>query len=324
MTNETIQKLSLSVRDIVTDPGMEHMFMDSAVRRYRIACCMDTVEDAQLAVEAYRRLESSSEGADKGKLYLVVYGVLQAIFIQQDALRNLACALDFPYEIGSYSGLKEVREVRNQIVGHPTSYRREGRESFYAINRMSLSLDSFKVLESTDQGQNQMLPIDIRKTLSDNEALVRKALTDLKGKLENDIRQQKAKFRGSPLSELFSNSIGYQFEKIRGGISNSSVSDRNLASAEVEAIDNLLNDFHKALSQRGRPPEEYPGVDLVWDELQYPLREIRAFFSDKDEEIQRPDPEATRIFVWFVQWKLDELLQLSREIDEYYNCEDTG
>ena len=324
MTNETIQELSLSVRDIVTDPGMEHMFMDSAVRRYRIACCMDTVEDAQLAVEGYRRLESSSEGADKGKLYLVVYGVLQAIFIQRDALRNLACALDFPYEIDSYPGLKAAREVRNQIVGHPTSYMRKGTESYFAINSGSLSLDSFKVLESTDQGQNQMLEIDIRQTLSDNEALVAKALTDLKEKLEKDIRNQKDKFRSRPLSQLFSSSIGYQFEKIRGGISNSNVSDRDLAIAAVEAIGDLLEDFRKALSERGRPPENYPGVNLVWGELQYPLRGIRAFFSDKDEEIQRPDPEATRIFVWFVQWKLDELLQLSREIDEYYSCEDRG
>ena len=298
--------------------------MDSAVRRYRIVCCMDTVDDAQLAVEAYLRMESSSEGGDKGKLYLAIYGVLQAIFVQQDALRNLARALDFPYGMDSYPGLKEVREVRNRIVGHPTSYRREGKESFYAINTISLSLDSFEVLESTDQGQNQMLQIDIRKTLSDNEALVRQALEELKGKLENDIREQKAKFRSRPLSRLFDSSSGYLFEKIRGGISNSGVSDRDLASAAVEAIGKLLDDFHKALSERGRPPEEYPGVALVWDELQYPMKEIGAFFSDEDSGIRRLDPEAIGIFAWFVQSKLDELRQLSREIDDYYNCEDTG
>lgn len=324
MTNETIQELSLSVREVVNDPGMEHMFMDSTVRRYWIACCMDTVEDAQVAVEAYRRLEPSREGADKGNLYLVVYGVLQAMFLQQDALSNLASALNFPYEIDSYPGLKETREVRNQIVGHPTSYKRKGKESYFAINRRSLSLDSFKVLEFTDQGQRQMLQIDIRKTLSDNEALVRQALEELKGKLENDIREQKAKFRDRPLSQLFSSSIGYQFEKIRGGISNSGVSDRDLAIAAVEALGDLLDDFRKALTDRGRAPEEYPGVDVVWSEFQCPMREIRAFFSDADAEIQRPDPEATRIFAWFVQSKLDELRQLSREIDEYYNCEDTG
>ena len=192
MTNETIQELSLSVRDIVYDPRMEHIFMDSSARRYRIACCMETVEDAQVAVEAYRQLESSREWVDKGNLYLVVYGVLQAMYIQQDALMNLAKALDFPYRIDRYPGLKKVREVRNKIVGHPTDYGRGRTESWYAINRRSLSLDSFKVLESTDQGHNQMIQIDIRETLSDNEVFVRQALEELKGKLENDIREERA------------------------------------------------------------------------------------------------------------------------------------
>ncbi len=197
MADTTIHELFSSVRKIVCQPGMNHLFMESTVRRYQIASCLDTVEDAQLAVDEYCRLDFSTKGTDKGELYLAVYGVLQAMFLQQDALQNLASLLDFPYRMDNYPGLKEVREVRNQIVGHPTSYRRNGTESYYAINRMKLSLRTLQVLEYNDQDQRQMRTIDIKQALSDNEALICQAFGDLKSKLESDIRKHKTKFRAS-------------------------------------------------------------------------------------------------------------------------------
>ena len=82
-----------------------------------------------------------------GTLYLAVYGVLQGMFLQQDALVNLGNTLRFPIRIDDYQGLKKIREIRNQIVGHPTSYRRRKTESYYAINRGSLSLEKLDVME---------------------------------------------------------------------------------------------------------------------------------------------------------------------------------
>ena len=55
---------------------MQHMLMESIGRWMQIACCMDTVDDAQLAVDAYDEIEAGRD--DEGQLYLAVYGVLQA------------------------------------------------------------------------------------------------------------------------------------------------------------------------------------------------------------------------------------------------------
>ncbi len=322
MTDTTIHELFSSVREIVNQPRMNHLFMESTVHRYQMVSCLDTVEDAQLAVDKYRRLAYSAKGAGKGKLYLAVYGVLQAMFLQQDALKNLASLLDFPYRIDNYPGLKKVREVRNQIVGHPTSYKRKGTESYYVISRIRLSLETLQVLEYNDQNQQQMRTIDIKQTLSENEALICQAFGDLKSKLESDIRKHKTKFRGKPLTGFFPDSLCHLCDQIRAGMSGPSGIDHDMASSAVREIDDLLSNLEKALSKRGRPPEDCPGVDLVWDELQYPMKAIRTFFLDEDEESQPPEPEATRVFAWYVESKLDELLELCREIDEDYNSDD--
>ena len=323
MADTTIHELFSSVRKIVYQPSMNHLFIESTVRRYQIASCLDTVEDAQLAVDEYCRLDFSTKGTDKGKLYLAVYGVLQAMFLQQDALQNLASLLDFPYKMDNYPGLKEVREVRNQIVGHPTRYKRKGTESYYAINRMRLSLRTLQVLEYNDQDQRQMRTIDIKQALSDNEALICQAFGDLKSKLESDIRKHKTEFRGKPLTGFFPDSLCHLCDQIRAGISCSNGIDRDMATSAVRTIDDLLSDLEKALSKRDRPPENCPGVDLVWDELRYRMEAIRTFFLDEDEESQPLQPEAARSFAWHVESKLDELLELCREIDEDYNSDDT-
>ena len=323
MTNATIHELFSSVREIVIQPKMDHLFLKNTVHRYQIVSCLDTVEDAQLAVDEYCRLDFSAKGTDTGKLYLVVYGVLQAMFLQQDALKNLARLLDFPYRIDDYPGLKEVREVRNQIVGHPTSYKRERTEICYAINRGSLSLESLEVLESNDQGQYQMRLINIKQTLSENEALICQAFEDLKNKLENDIRKHKARFRGEPLTGFFPDSLCHLCDQIRSGISCSNGTDRDLATSAVKKIDSLLGDLEKALLKRGKPPKRCPGIDLVWEELQYPMNVIKVFFSKKSEEIQPLNLEAAKISTCNMESKLGELQEICRKIDEYYNSDDT-
>lgn len=53
---------------------------------------------------------------------LYIYGLLQALFLQQDAANGISTALlgkkiDFKQE---YPSLFEIREIRNDTVGHPT------------------------------------------------------------------------------------------------------------------------------------------------------------------------------------------------------------
>jgi hypothetical protein len=107
---------------------------------------MDLIEDSQLAINAYPGAKSDSEGA----LYLAVYGLLQALFLQQDAVAHLGSALGI--SISEDPELKSVREARNDIAGHPTK-RRGKKNTFttHTISRWSLSTDAIEVYSSDEK-----------------------------------------------------------------------------------------------------------------------------------------------------------------------------
>ena len=191
MTDHTINELCQSVRDIVFDAVTEHLFVRSVDSRYKIAACLDTIEDAQIAIDDYRRIDLSEDQTNRGRLYLVVYGVLQGIFLQQDALRSLAKALRFSFQIDDTPRLKEIRDLRNMIAGHPTSFRRNGKDAFYAISRSTLSLEGFEMLEYIEGHSKRMILIDIKELLADNEEPISKTLRNLRSKLEDDIDKHK-------------------------------------------------------------------------------------------------------------------------------------
>ena len=103
---------------------------------------LDTAEDAMLALSNY---ESGGIGSDDGEKYLKLYGFLQAIFLQQDAIREL-----YRLFVGNFaeppdaSAWKQLRELRNLTVGHPIEKGRgkEPRRRTF-ITRVSLKSDGF-------------------------------------------------------------------------------------------------------------------------------------------------------------------------------------
>jgi hypothetical protein len=101
---------------------------------------LDVVEDAMAAISNYL---SGGIGVDVGEKYLRLYGVLQAVFLQQDAAAML-CRLF----LGSWiepelpSAWKTIRDLRNLTIGHPIE-RGKGhiRRSF--LTQISLRDDGF-------------------------------------------------------------------------------------------------------------------------------------------------------------------------------------
>jgi hypothetical protein len=108
---------------------------------------MDAIGDTEMAVEAY--LSSPAGDCEYGKLYLQAYGLLQVLFVQQDAVRHAAEAIGMPYSLPA--SLKAIQAVRNSAIGHPTKRGSSPSESF-GISRLSLSHEGFQ-LYSFDIGQ---------------------------------------------------------------------------------------------------------------------------------------------------------------------------
>jgi hypothetical protein len=93
----------------------------------QLTACLDALGATIALLNFYHQfLEARAESEPSyklgtGELFMNLYGVLQGLFVQQDALRHLAKALGTPLEIElGYPGMARVREIRNLSIGHPT------------------------------------------------------------------------------------------------------------------------------------------------------------------------------------------------------------
>src|SRR6266496_2067880 len=87
---ENIQNLLTFIRDFIQHPRRLDPLLKNKPAWNMLASAMDVISDTEWAIATFESLDVS----DKGMLYLVIYGLLQALYVQQDALENLVRALD--------------------------------------------------------------------------------------------------------------------------------------------------------------------------------------------------------------------------------------
>ena len=143
---------------------------------------LDVIEDTQAAINYYIR---SDYPTDYGGQYLYVYGLLQALFMQQDAI-DAFCDIVFGkvkrYDIKKW--LSRIRDFRNDIVGHPTN-----RCSKYFIRLVRCEMQkntlSYTVTDKSDNGSYGA--VDIPLILQDQQSCVSFILSKIEQELSRLI-----------------------------------------------------------------------------------------------------------------------------------------
>ena len=100
------------------------------------------LEDTACAVQFYI---SSEYPEDVNGKYLYTYGLLQALFVQQDAVNHISISL-LGEEVKfreMYPEAYKVREIRDDVVGHPTN--RKG-QYFIQLAQISITKQGFTTL----------------------------------------------------------------------------------------------------------------------------------------------------------------------------------
>lgn len=134
------------IRDLLTNEPRHSAALTNRANWYKIVTCLDTIGDAEKALDAFLCIE---DRAGCGEWYLAIYGVMQALFLEQVAVEDLAEALGFAYNPDE--ALRDIRELRNDSIGHPTRRGPPPGKSFSAIARDSVSCTGFQML-TTDGG----------------------------------------------------------------------------------------------------------------------------------------------------------------------------
>ncbi len=108
-----------------------------------ICAAMDVLDDTCMALENY---EHCGLGGDEGEKYLRMYGFLQGIFLQQDAIRPLYKAFTGnQLNPSSDSGWVAIRDLRNLTVGHPIEKRNAHGVWRCFISRVTMNSNGFQL-----------------------------------------------------------------------------------------------------------------------------------------------------------------------------------
>ena len=118
-SESSVREAERRLRDVVNRPPVQDRLMKDSRHWSQLCSSMDVIGDTEMAVTAY--LGSRAHDEDRGQLYLRAYGLLQVLFVQQDAVKHAAEAIELDYSPPASLGL--IREIRNDEATTPLASR---------------------------------------------------------------------------------------------------------------------------------------------------------------------------------------------------------
>jgi hypothetical protein len=270
---------------------------------------LDTLEDTSLATTAYRESQHTSHG----NLYLITYGILQVLFVQQDAAFHLAESIGEILSRKNFPKLNKIRDIRNKAAGHPTKKSRgknrgevEKRPHNF-ISRPTLRHGGFQLL-SIGEGM-RFQEIDLFRMVDDQDIEVRKVLRIVERRLKSEIDALRKKFEGQLLFRCF-DQIGYDLEKLSSAIHGTGIV--SLGKIALDLIESKIQDFGKHLREREQSEDSWR--DDV-KKAGHAIARLRAYMVGKSA-LSRPDAE---LFVDALRNMIDSLKSDAKEIDNQFS-----
>ena len=157
-----ILSLEQQIRDYVNGANLYDRHFKAHLDEWNALCvAMDTLGDSCLALGYY---EASGIGKEDSEKYLKLYGLLQAIFLQQDSIRQLnRVFLGSDLQSDSDSAWKKIRDLRNLTVGHPIEKREKAGTKRCFISRVTIRTGGFQLLIwNSDKEQNEFEDVDLQ------------------------------------------------------------------------------------------------------------------------------------------------------------------
>src|ERR1700730_14472350 len=99
------------IRSFINHHRRPAALLSSAANWHTLCSALDVIRDTELAFDAYSDWSAVS---DVGRRYLLVYGVLQALLTQQDAVKKVCEAFQFPLSFPP--SMNKIREIRNDSM----------------------------------------------------------------------------------------------------------------------------------------------------------------------------------------------------------------
>ena len=314
-----IRDLETQIRDFITHPRVQYQLLQDKLGYYTLCSSLDVIGDTELAIAAYLALPDENA---PGLHYLVIYGVLQACFVQQDGARHILESLSI--ESPLTDDLKYVRELRAMTVDHPTNTGIKGKPlTTNAISRFSLHRTGFLLMSTPATGDHEMIEVNITELLDRQRSGITRLLEIAVVELIRREEEHRMKFKDKKLVSFFDPQLSYFFEKISEGCHGDR--DRRIFHGlPVDALIEALAGFRQALAERGVLPAN-SAIEEDLQNAEYPLRELKFYFEENVSNTL--NQRSSSIFAFYLKHQMGELKKIAMDIDAEYSApvvNDTG
>lgn len=312
--DKTTHTLMSKIRDYVNSPWKHYLLMRDRNNFSKLCASMDVIEDAGDAIAAY---EENQFGQGKSNLYLAIYGVLQALIVQQDGVIHLRESLGMEQSVKNYQALKEIREIRNDAVGHPTKRDRKKGEpiSYHHISQMTMRHSGFEMLTFYHDGRFQHTDINLDKIISEQREFISAILSTTILELQEEAVKHKETFRMEKLVGIIPEIILYHCEKVLESLDPSQSPDFGLINLRM--IEDTFEKFRDSVGRRDMAL--YESFEHEYQLIDHATLNLRQFFeAQKQGDKTLVDPLTADIFALFIRSKVIRLKQYAEEIDNDY------
>lgn len=232
----------------------------------RLCTCLDTLTDAQCAINAYRGIESNAE---KAELYLQTYGVLQAMILQQDALANIAEVFEMNEDPRKNSCIKAIRDIRNKIAGHPTEMftKEKGVHTYHRIVQYTLSPVGFETIEDSHDKEPIRERINLSKVTLQNEQILSNFLIEILGHLEKLWSNHANQHNNTKLAQIISKEMIDELAETESNMQDDCGGIERL-NPHIDAISSGKREIISELERRGIDRDNASGMWWSIDHLE--------------------------------------------------------
>lgn len=299
------------IRGFINNPRIQFKLIMKIDSWNMLCSSLDTIGDTELAIDAY--IEKKDTDDDGGK-YLTAYGILQVLFVQQESVKYLHKSLGIEYF--DDPTLKNIREIRNDSVGHPirTDYSKRP-VAFNFITRISLTKRGFVLMKTfPDERDPEFITVDMIDLVKKQQRVHNSMLSAVSKHLREEDMKHKKTFAKEKLENILPRTLSYYVQKVIEAIHGGKPSSIGLVHA------NMIADHLGKLKNALRSREIYEAYDSVKYEielLEYPLSELQSYFEEaKRSHINEKD---AYIFADFVGRRIEKLRDIATEIDKEYS-----
>lgn len=309
-----VDEILARIRRLVNEPRKQHELIKAGPAWLQLCSAMDVVADAEWALDSHARGEHAANSP--GLLYLAHYGFLQAAYLQQDAAVAIQrCLGVVDGDRSRDSGLKRIRDLRNQAVGHPAGGKFG---AVHFIVRATMRSDGFDLMSRADDGGVKQHDVDCRELREVQNRGIADVLREVVRALEEEVQLHKARFRAEPLApevEKLRYLVGKIFETAHAMQRGSIPAGQDLGPMAVRRVEATVSDLRTRLAERGYEPGVLPGADMAFGAVAHAMHRLRELLASDAGEIQGRDAEA---FATHLDVHLNELIEIAREVDEDY------